>query len=67
MRVSSAPGWSPVVAPQMAMVPPGRTDLTEWLQVAAPTDSMTASTLCGSLEGGVGSDGDRAVSFLFAA
>lgn len=70
MRVSSAPGWSPVVAPQMAMVPPGRTDLTEWLQVAAPTDSMTASTLCGSragFEGGVGSDGDRAVSFLFAA
>ena len=28
-RVSSAPGWSPVVAPQMAMVPPGRTDRTE--------------------------------------
>ena len=27
--VSSAPGWSPVVAPQMAIVPPGRTDLTE--------------------------------------
>ena len=32
-RVSSAPGWSPVVAPQMAMVPPGRTDFIEWLQV----------------------------------
>ncbi len=35
-RVSSAPGWSPVVAPQMAMVPPGRTDRTEWPHVAAP-------------------------------
>ena len=46
-RVSSAPGWSPVVAPQIAIVPPGRTDLTEWPQVAAPTDSMTASTLRG--------------------
>ena len=38
---------SPVVAPQMAMVPPGRTDFIEWLQVAAPTDSITASTLRG--------------------
>ena len=28
-RVSSAPGWSPVVAPQIAIVPPGRTERTE--------------------------------------
>lgn len=41
-------GWSPVVAPQMAMVPPGRTDRTEWPHVAAPTDSITASTLRGN-------------------
>ncbi len=49
MRVSSAcVGRSPLVAPEMTRVPPGRSDFTEWDQVAAPTVSMTASTRCGS-------------------
>ncbi len=46
-RVSSAPGWSPLVAPHVTTVPPGRTDLIEWLHVAEPIESSTASTLCG--------------------
>ena len=32
----------------MTSVPPGRSDLTECDQVAAPTVSITASTRCGS-------------------
>ena len=47
--VSSAfAGASPLVAPQMTIRPPGRSELTEWDQVAAPTVSMTASTRSGS-------------------
>ena len=49
MRVSSAlSGLEPEVAPQITRVPPGRSDLTECDQVAAPTVSMTASTLSGT-------------------
>ncbi len=49
MRVSSAcEGRSPLVAPEMTSVPPGRSDLMLCDQVAAPTVSMTASTRCGS-------------------
>jgi hypothetical protein len=34
MRVSSAGAASPLVAPETTSVPPGRSDLIEWLQVA---------------------------------
>ena len=41
-------GASPDVAPEMTIVPPGLSELTECDQVAAPTVSMTASTRSGS-------------------
>ena len=46
-RVSSAGGAAPVVAPATTTDPPGLSDLIEWLQVAAPTVSITRSTRSG--------------------
>jgi hypothetical protein len=47
-RFSSAGGTPPLVAPQITIVPPGRSARSEWAQVASPTVSMTASTRSGS-------------------
>ena len=47
MRVSSAGGACPLVAPDTTIVPPGLSDLTECAQVASPTVSITASTRSG--------------------
>src|ERR1700722_13973864 len=47
-RVSSAGGASPLVAPQITIRPPGRSDRTECAQVACPTVSITTSTRSGS-------------------
>ena len=38
----------PEVCPEVTIRPPGRSDLTEWPQVASPTVSMTPSTFSGS-------------------
>src|SRR5580693_8240742 len=48
IRVSSAGGASPLVAPQITIRPPGRRDRTECAQVAWPTVSITTSTRSGS-------------------
>ena len=49
IRFSSvAFGFGPEVAPEITIVPPGRSDFTECDQVAAPTVSITASTRSGS-------------------
>ena len=48
IRVSSAGGASPLVAPQITIRPPGLRDRTEWAQVAWPTVSITTSTRSGS-------------------
>ena len=48
IRLSSAPGLKPVVAPDVTMTPPGLSDLTLWDQVASPTVSITPSTRSGS-------------------
>ena len=48
IRVSSAGGMSPLVAPEMTMRPPGLSERTEWDQVAWPTVSITTSTRSGS-------------------
>ena len=47
-RDRSAGGWDPEVAPATTMRPPGRSDLRECDQVAAPTVSQTTSTRSGS-------------------
>ena len=47
-RFRSAGGFGPLVAPDTTIVPPGRSALSEWLHVAAPTVSNTASTRSGS-------------------
>ena len=44
IRWSSAGLASPDVAPATTIVPPGRSERTEWDHVAAPTVSITAST-----------------------
>jgi hypothetical protein len=44
IRLSSAPGLKPVVAPEMTITPPGFSDLTLCDQVASPTVSITPST-----------------------
>ncbi len=46
--MSSAGGFIPLVAPHTTIRPPGRSDLSEWSQVASPTLSITASTRSGS-------------------
>jgi len=46
--VSSAGGASPLVAPQITIRPPGRSERMECCQVAWPTLSITTSTRSGS-------------------
>ena len=48
IRVSSAGGASPLVAPHITIRPPGLSERTEWAQVAWPTLSITTSTRSGS-------------------
>ena len=70
IRVSSAGGASPLVAPQITIRPPGLRERTECAQVAWPTLSMTTSTRSGSrapAEGLVGAELDRALALGLGA